>query len=1186
MKEFIHLHNHTHYSLLDAICTVEGLVNAAIENKMPAVALTDHGVMYGAMEFYKKCKKNGIKPIVGFETYVAQSGSRFDRGNKINTKAATAEIIDADVEDRLSTANINYAHLILLAKNEIGYRNLIKINSIGHTEGYYYKPRVDLEVLEKYKEGIVALSACAHGVISCYIVRDDLRMARKMAGVYKDIYGEDFYLEIQNHLTVDSEKKVLKEMPKIASELGIKLIATNDVHYIKREHAVAHNIYLHLSAKQNKNAEPVDLTENLRYGTDQIYFKSVREMCELFKDFPEAISNTLEVAEKCNLELDLSKKYMPAYKIPAGDESKTLDEYLEKISWIGLKKRYKEVTPEAEERLRYELGIIHKMNFSGYFLIVQDFINTAKSRGVLVGPGRGSAAGSLVCYCIGITNVDPLEYNLLFERFLNPERISMPDIDIDFQDDRRDEVIQYAKENYGEKSVAQIITFNRLAPRGVLKDVGRVLNFPYQEINELTKLIPILFGKVKSLKDCMTDVEDFKKYFENKAAPQNRMELFENANILENLNKNASIHASGVVIAPSDVIDYVPLSKAVGEENVYCTQYDMNQLEDAGLIKIDFLGLKELKVISKTLNLVNQKFNKEYTLDNIPLDDEKTFKLFSIGATAGIFQFSKDKMKEYLSKMKPKNINDLAIMNALNRPGPMKLIPDLIDKKFGRKPITYMHPKMENALKETYGIIIYQEQVMRIAREVAGFTMAQADNMRKAMGKKIKEKMQQVKDDFIKGSVKNGLQKKLAEDIFKLILDFADYGFNKSHAVAYSFVSYYTAFLKANFPVEFLAVSMECRKDDETELQFLADECQRMKIKVKQPDVNLSELDFKVYYDGNEEEIGEIIYGLSAIKNVGEKAAENIIKERELNGEYKSLVDFLIRVDLRIVNKKTLEGLIHAGAFDSIETNRRKLFCNLETATLYAQRYKERPESWGQEGLMFESEKQATSGHGDLRLRDYDEFPLIEKLNLERAAIGFYVSGHPLDQYRKDIKSHINLSFGNDLSEDEVDKMGTAKMCGVISDLQIRQSKKGNKFVVFNLLDFYGTGECIAFSSLFETKTHLFKNDNLVFVEGKAEKNGEKIKLVVENIFPIEKIHEQLGQNLIINIQEDKVNYEILARIKEVVEASPGNCYLFFNITRNDRKKIFRSKEFKINPSTELISNLKKLVGEHNLNIN
>ncbi len=1187
MKEFIHLHNHTHYSLLDAICTVDGLVQAAIDNNMSAVALTDHGVMYGAMEFYKKCKQKNIKPIVGFETYVVQSGTRFDRGNKINTKASTAEIIDVNDDEKLSTSNINYAHLILLAKNEVGYRNLIKINSIGHTEGHYYKPRVDLEVLNQYKDGIVALSACVHGVVSCYIVRNDLKMAKKMAATYKEIYGEDFYIELQNHITLDSEKKVLKEAPKIAKELGIKTIATNDVHYIKQRHAIAHNLYLHLSAKQTKGAETVDLTENLRYGTDQIYFKTTKEMCELFKNFPEAIQSTLEVTEKCNLELDLSKKFMPAYKIPVSSDAKTLDEYLEKISWEGLRRKFKKITIEVEERLKYELDVIKKMNFSGYFLIVQDFIKTAKERGILVGPGRGSAAGSLVCYCIGITSVNPLEFNLLFERFLNPERISMPDIDIDFQDDRRDEVIQYAKETYGENSVAQIITFNRLAPRGVLKDVGRVLNFPYQEINELTKLIPILFGKVKPLAECMKEVKEFQAYFNNpdKIIEQNRKALFDYAQTLENLNKNSSIHASGVVIAPSDVTDYVPLSRAAGEENAFCTQYDMNQLEDAGLIKIDFLGLKELKVISKTLNLINKRFNKNLSIDNIPLDDTKTYKLFSSGATTGIFQFSKDKMKEYLSKMKPKNINDLAIMNALNRPGPMKLIPDLIDKRFGRKPITYMHPKMENALKETYGIIIYQEQVMQIAREIAGFSMAQADNMRKAMGKKIKEKMKQVKTDFVNGSVKNGLSKKLAEDIFALIFDFADYGFNKSHAVAYSFVSYYTAYLKANYPVEFLAVSMECRKDDETELQYLAEECQRLKIKVRQPDINLSELGFTVYYGNDENKTGEIIYGLSAIKNVGEKASDVIIKERELNGEYKSFIDFLIRVDLRLVNKKTIEGLIYAGAFDSIEENRRKLFFNLERATLYAQRFKELPQSKGQEGLFLTSQN-TNNGFGDLKLQDYEEFSEIEKLNLERAAIGFYVSGHPLEKFRKDIKAHITLSFGSDASEEEIDRMSTAKMCGVISDLQIRSSKKGKKFVVFNLLDLYGTGECIAFSNLFESKQFLFKNDNLVFVEGKPEKNGEKIKLVVDNIYPMERIHEHLGQNLTINLQEEKTTYDVLKKIKKLVENYPGNCYLFFNINGNGINKLFKSKEFKVNPTSELISNLKKLVGEHNLNIN
>ena len=1192
MKEFIHLHNHTHYSLLDAICTVDGLVNAAAENKMSAVAITDHGVMYGAMEFYNKCKNKGIKPIIGFEAYVAQGSSRFDKTKRSDY---TTEVIDTENSDGLSVTNINYAHLILLAKNETGYRNLLKLNSIGHVEGFYYKPRIDLEVLEKYKDGIVALSACAGGVVSCYIVRDNMAKAREMTAKYKDIFGDDFYLEIQNHLTLESEKKVLREMPRLAKEFGLKLIATNDVHYIKPEHAIAHNIYLHLSSKQNKNNVARDLTTDLRYGTDQIYFKTTKEMTDLFKDFPDAIRSTLEVAEKCNLELDTKVNHMPRFPIPAESGAKTLAEYLEKLSIEGMHRRIKNITPEVEERLHYELEVISKMEFSGYFLIVADFINSAKKRGILVGPGRGSAAGSLVCYCLGITNVNPLDYNLLFERFLNPERVSMPDIDIDFQDDRRDEVIQYAKEKYGEDSVAQIITFNKLAPRGVLKDVGRVLNFPYKEINDLTKLIPILFGKVKPLSECIKEVPDFSTYFNSGdgAVKLDRRSLFEYSSVLENLNKNSSIHASGVVIAPSNISDYVPLSRAKdpekkgGDEDeqiVYCTQYDMNMLEDAGLIKMDFLGLKELKIIGKTLNLVNENHGLELTTDNIPLDDNDTYDLFSAGATIGIFQFSKNKMREYLSKLKPKDINDLAAMNALYRPGPMKLIPDFIDKRFNRKEITYLHPLMANALKDTYGIIVYQEQVMQIAREVAGFTMAQADNMRKAMGKKIKEKMQKIKTDFIKGAVANNVEKKIAEQIFTLILDFADYGFNKSHGVAYSILAYYTAYLKTHYPLEFLAISMEGRKDDETELQYLAEECSRMKIKLRQPDVNESFSNFKVKYTNTETKQGEIIYGLSAIKNVGEKASDDIVKERENKGPYKGLVDFLIRVDLRLVNKKTLEGLIFAGAFDSLEKNRRKLIENLERATMFASRIKEKPESKGQHGLF--SDTPELNGISELRLEDYEEFDEVIKYNNEKAALGFYLTGHPLDKYRKQIENFVNLSFGEDISEIEPSRLDYAQMCGVISDLSIKESKRGTKFAIFNLIDFYGRGECVAFSKIYELRKDLFRENQLVFVKGKAEESGDKLKLVVDSIYSIDHFQESLGSNITLVLDSKKVGSGDLEKIRGLVDKNPGTCGLFFTVVENGTIKQYRSKEYKINLSNELISNLKNILGEDNLHIN
>jgi len=1181
-KEFIHLHNHSHYSLLDAISTVDGLVNAAVENKMKAVALTDHGVMYGVMDFYNKAKKKGIKPIIGCEVYVAQAATRFDKIKKSIVKRVEPDD-ENDSSDGLTSSSINYAHLILLAKNETGYRNLIKLCSIGHTEGYYYKPRIDLDVLAQYSEGLISTSACAGGVISCYITRGDMDTARIMTGKYKDIFGEDFYLEIQDHKMVsDAERKVMAAMPKLAKEFGLKLIATNDVHYVKKEDAVAHNIYLHLSAKQSGKLANVDLTRDFRYGTDQIYFKSTQEMVDLFKDYPEAIASTLEVTEKCDLNLDTSSNYMPRFPVPpdANGNVSSLDDYLKEISLKGLKERVPDYTNEYLERLDYELSVIKKMDFPGYFLIVQDFIATAKERGILVGPGRGSCAGSLVCYVTGITEVDPLKYGLLFERFLNPERISMPDIDIDFQDDRRDEVIQYAKEKYGDKSVAQIVTFNRLAPRGVLKDVGRVLNVPFNEINELTKCIPIIFGKVKKLSECMEEVPEFKKYFETGTAEQKqaRRKLYDYSRTLENLNKNSSLHASGVVIAPGDITDFVPLSKVSGEENLFCTQYDMKLLEDAGMIKMDFLGLKELKIIGRILELVNQKYGLDLTTEKIPLDDPKTYELFSAGSTIGIFQFSKSKMREYLAKLKPKNINDLAAMNALYRPGPMKLIPDFIDKRFGRKPIEYLHESLENSLKETYGIIVYQEQVMQIAREFSGFSMAEADNMRKAMGKKDKEKMKEVKAKFVKGALENKNSKKIAEDLFKLIEDFADYGFNKSHGVAYSILAFYTAYLKTHYPIEFLTVSMECRKGDETELQLFANECKKMKIDLKQPDVNKSNMDFSIEYNKSEKYIGEIRYGLSALKNVGEKAAHNIVNERNENGEYTSFVDFLIRVDLRLVNKKTIESLIHAGAFDTLDPNRNKLYLNLEAASIYASRHKNDAENIGQES-MFSAEHHPTENY---RMRHFDEYKDAEKFNLEKQSLGFYLTGHPLARYEKEIANYVNMTFGQEVSEIDFNALPKVKMAGVITNLEVKLSKRGTRFVVFNLVDFTGNGECVAFSNLFESKIHLFHNESLVIVEGRAEENGDKIKLTVEDIAPI----DDLYRTITLSINEKEFDASRLTAIKTELQNSKGNCFVYFKIINNGNSKMLRVKYDKVNPSTALISNLKDIVGADNLRLN
>ncbi|MBW7854828.1 MAG: DNA polymerase III subunit alpha [Ignavibacteria bacterium] len=1180
MQEFVHLHNHSHYSLLDAISRIEDLVDAAVNEKMRAVALTDHGVLYGALEFYKACKSREIKPVIGCEVYVAQSGSRFDRGKRNEYSPENGDSADG------LTSSINYAHLILLAKDLVGYKNLIKLVSIGHTEGFYYKPRIDIEMLSKYSKGLVATSACAGGVISCYIVRDDLDTAKKMTGVYKDIFGDDFYLEIQDHKTIDAEKKVLAQMPKLAKKFGLKLIATNDVHYIKKEHSVAHNIYLHLSAKQSKLTNNFNVTTDLRYGTDEIYFKSAAQMCELFKDYPEAIKSTIEVTEKCNLELDMKTNYMPNFKLPADVETSiSFDDYLAIVSKEGMRKRIAVVNDETEKRLEYELDVIKRMNFAGYFLIVRDFIIEAKRRGIIVGPGRGSATGSLVCYCIGITDVNPLEYDLLFERFLNPERISMPDIDIDFQDDRRDEMFQYAKQQYGETAVAQIITFNRLAARGVLKDVGRVLNINFSEINELTKIIPVQFGKVTPLERCFDEIDDFKKYF--KDAPQSqkaqREQLFDNCLVLENLNKNSSIHASGIVIAPSDITDYVPLSKVAGEDNVFCTQFDMNQLEDAGLIKMDFLGLKELKVIKKTFDLVNSRHNLDLSIEKIPLDDSRTFDLFSAGSTVGVFQFSNSKMREYLAKMKPRNINDLAIMNALYRPGPMKFIPEFLEKRTRGEKVNYLHPLMENALKETYGIIIFQEQAMQIARDVAGFSMAQADNMRKAMGKKIKQIMLSIHNEFINGALNKGVKKDIAEKIFNQILDFADYGFNKSHAVAYSILAFYTAYLKTHYPLEFLAVSMECRKDSETELQQLANECGKMGVRLMKPDVNSGNVDFKVrYFDERSTDKGEIIYGLSAIKNVGEKAVAAIVSERENNGEFISFIDFCKRVDLKQVNKKTLEGLIFSGAFDNLEPNRRKLYCNIERVIAFAQKYKLKPESRGQEGLFEISD--LNEREDEYILDECEEFPENEKFSREKSALGFYLSGHPLEKFRSRIERFTTLTFGTDVNEVDFTKTGKVRMCGVISDLEERISKRGKKFAVFNLIDFEGSGECIAFGQAYELNSALFVNDNPIFLSGKAEENGDKIKLTVDQAIHIDSFETQLAENVTIKLDNTESSEKLLDEIYNTATNYMGSCGLYFQVRENGSSKIYLSQSLRIHPDG--ILELKNIVGENNLYIN
>jgi len=1180
LAEFIHLHNHSHYSLLDAICTIDGLVNAAKENDMPAVALTDHGVMYGAMEFYKKAKKTGVKPIIGCEFYIITKGSRFEKG-KAEHIPETILGKDKSLKSngKLSNRKSNYDHIVLLAKDYKGYQNLVKLCSIGHTEGFYYKPRIDSEILKQHSEGVVSLSACAGGVVASHILRGDYDLAKESAAVYKEIFGNDFYLEIQNH-GLEIEHRVREYMKELGKELGLKLIATNDIHYIKYEHHIPHNLYLYINTDLSKDKEGKNLEKDLRYETDQVYFKSAEEMCKLFKDFPDAIESTLEVAEKCNLELPENVYHMPEFPIPKETGVRTLDEYLDKITHEGLREKIKNVTSAEIDRLNTELEVIKKMKFSGYFLIVADFVNHSKRNGIYVGPGRGSAAGSLVCYALGITNVNPLDYNLLFERFLNPERVSMPDIDIDFQDDGRDDVINYSKQKYGENSVSQIATFNRLKTKAVLKDVGRVLNYPFDTINEITKHVPSIFGKVKSLEDCYKDIPEFKQYFDE---VKERKKLLNYAIVLENLNKNVSIHASGVVIAPSEISNYVPVAKAPQSDNIYMTQYDWKMLEEAGLIKMDFLGLRELKLLHESVDLIEKRHGKKIDLDTLPLDDAKTYELFSSGHTIGIFQFSRPKMREHLSRLKPKNINDLAAMNALYRPGPMDLIPDFIERKSGKKEVTYLHPDMEVVLKETYGVIVYQEQVMQLVRVIAGYSLAKADLVRRAMGKKDEKAMKEQEAEFTKGAVQKGYDKKLAKEIFRLILKFADYGFNKSHSVAYSILAYHTAYLKAHYALEFMTSQLNCRYGDMDEMVLLINECKRMKISLSLPDINECYSEFTI----NEKSDKEILFGLSAIKNVGRVAVENIIKERTEKGPYKSFIDFCSRIDARVVNKKTVEALIFAGAFDSLEKNRKKLHDNYE-AVLFRHNTK-KPVETGQSWLFMGENKEIEDVIIKPLGSDYPDWSDRQKLSFEKSVLGLYVSAHPLDDYEDEINKLATLRFGDvsDIENEEIDisKLHRVRMCGVVNDLRIKQSKKGNRFAVFMLEDYTGQGECVVFPKTFEEHIELLRNDIIVTVTGRADENGNTIKIIVDEIKPLTKSAspEKPVEKLTIRIDSNTFNPDKIYEIKRFLKGRKGVCRVFIALKNGSKESTMELENVKIHYDEYSEKVLSEIFGKENL---
>ena len=1144
MAEFIHLHNHSHYSLQDGACTVNGLIQAAKKFNMKSVALTDHGVMYGVIEFYKKAVAEGIKPILGMEAYVVEDGDRFER--------------KSDQWNGSGKKRKNYNHLILLAKNKQGFKNLSKLSTLGHLEGFYYRPRIDLDLIRKYSEGLICTTACAGGVVSTHLVRGNYDKAKEVAKTYKEIFGEDFYLEIQNH-NMEVEKAILKNMPKIAKELGVKLVATNDCHYIEADHATAHNILLLLGDKMG-----ADYTQ-LRYGTDQVYFKSAEEMVKLFKDFDDAAENTLEIDSKIDLKLDFNEYHFPEFPIPEYSEVKTADEYFELLAWKGLQKKDLTITKEIEDRFKYEIETVKKMGFSGYLLVVQDFINSAKEKNIPVGPGRGSAAGSLVAYALGITNINPLEYNLLFERFLNPERKSMPDIDVDFADDKRSEVIDYVRKKYGENSVSQIITFNRLSSKAVLRDVARVLKIPISRVDSITKHIPSKFGKVYTIDQSIAEVPEL-KWLKNSDEPEIQ-ELIKHARILEGMNRNASKHAAGVVITPGDVSEFVPMAIAVSQQEVI-TQYNLKDIENVGLLKMDFLGLRTLTIIRDTIELVKKNYNLVIDIDKIPFNDEKTYQLFSKGQTTGVFQFESPPMREHLKKLQPSTISDLAAMNALYRPGPMEFIDDFIDRKFVRKKIEYLHPLLEEILKETYGVIVYQEQVIQIANKIGGMSLAEADILRRAMGKKDLIAMKEQKAKFIKGATAIGISKKIAEDIFTAIDKFANYGFNKSHAVAYSHIAYQTAYLKTHYVAEFLASNLTNEFENTDKVTKFLEDCRRLKIEILPPDVNNPFVNFAVAD-------GKIRFGLSAIKNVGIGAVEEIMRSRnKLGRDFASIYDFCMSVDTRIVSKRALEGLVTAGAFDSINNNRASLFGSVEAALEFS--HKIQNSKLTSEGSLFGGTSEIVLTEPPLN--NAEPWTEKERLAKEREVVGFYVTGHPLTKYEIDYKLLTNFHIGE---TEEPKELENVRACGIITNVKTKIDKSGKPMAFFRIDDFSGSCECLMFSKIFAEYGKYVIEEEPVFVVGNLESSGDTVKMHVNKLVPIEKGREELAQSIRINIYKNKVPPERLHDLKTLLQNNSGKIPVYLQLYSNGNKgSLYTLKDYRVKPTTSLLIKLTELFGE------
>ena len=1077
MSEFVHLHVHSEYSLLDGMCRIKDLPKRAKELGMDSIALTDHGVMFGCVTFFEECKKNGIKPIIGCEVYVAPR----NRKNK-----------DVGIDDR-------YSHLILLAKNKEGYQNLIKLVSLGFTEGYYYKPRIDLEILKQYKDGLKCLSACLAGSINQAILNNDMEKAKEIALWHKNVFGNDYYLEIQNN-GMPEQVMVNQKLIQISRQLDIPLVATNDAHYLKKEDSYNHEILLCMQTGKRMTDE-----DRMRFSVDEFYIKSPEEMIEYFSDVPEAIENTVKIANKCEFEFEFGVTKLPNYDVP--EEFSTHEEYFKKLCWDGIHERYgEEISDEIKQRVEYELGVIIKMGYTDYYLIVWDFIHYAKTAGIPVGPGRGSGAGSIVAYAIGITDLDPIKYNLLFERFLNPERISMPDFDVDFCYERRGEVIDYVARKYGQDHVSQIITFGTLAAKNAIRNVGRVLDIPLPEVDKIAKMIPNEIHM--TIAKALEQNRELSDLYEN---DETTKKLIDISMSLEGMPKNASTHACGVVITKNPVDSYVPLY--VNDGNVVA-QYTMTLLEQLGLLKMDFLGLRTLTVINDCVELVKQNRGIDVKFEE-KMDDQNVYKLWQEGRTSGIFQFESAGMTNFMKELKPDCFEDLIAGVSLYRPGPMDQIPRYIKGKQNPGHNEYTHPALEPILNVTYGCMVYQEQVMQIVRDLAGYSLGRADLVRRAMGKKILDVMAKEREVFIHGQtdeqgnivvpgcVRNGIDEKSADKIFDEMAEFAKYAFNKSHAAAYSMVSYRTAYLKAYYQEELMAATLNSFLGNLDKIPFYIEECKNLNISILSPSINESETRFTVCNN-------KIRFGLGTIKNVGIAVVEEITRERKQNGKFENFTSFCERIRDKGINKKCIESLIKAGAFDELGKNRATLLASFENIldAIDSENKNKMENQVSMFDLMDDTEKIETKKYVFDEKEEMNERDL---LSLEKEMLGIYISGHPLEKHRELIEKRTNVNALKIIEiDEEMQNLGVAnqykdgqiiKIAGIISKVKKKYTKSNKLMAFITLDDLYGSTEIIVFDSAYSKNFSSIVEENIVLVEGRLSiREDEPTKIIAMNI--------------------------------------------------------------------------------------